>query len=396
MDIDSIPRPAWHHFDLKSYHAHRFVGGMYSEKLSVPILATRGCPYQCTYCASPGMWSPRWIPRDPILVVDEIQSYVEDYEAGNFPFQDLTAIIQKDWIVTFCTEIINRGLKITWLLPTGTRSEAIDREVAELLRESGMVSMAYAPESGSETTRRLIKKRMKTDALFESIRAANAGMLNVAMFLVIGFPHDSRESLEKNIAFIDRISREGVKDLSVGFYMALPGTELFHTLFDSGKICLDRAYFRHILDSLSLLPSQSYAENMGVLELAMWKLKMFLRFYGPRNRRHSKRFHGSSLLSETVKSFNTEGHQSRLQSALRNGMGHAWTMLVCSLKERWIRRSEEHRIFYDWDRIYTSIRKAKVAEGIVQRFPSDSKELHKQNIIHVLRSEQAQSYEVKL
>ena len=395
-DIDSIPRPAWHHFDLKSYHAHRFVGGMYSEKLTVPILATRGCPYQCTYCASPEMWSPRWIPRDPILVVDEIQSYVEDYEAGNFPFQDLTAIIQKDWIVTFCTEIINRGLKITWLLPTGTRSEAIDREVAELLRDSGMVSMAYAPESGSETTRRLIKKRMKTETLFESIRAANASRLNVAIFLVIGFPHDSRESLEENIAFIDHIAREGVKDLSVGFYMALPGTELFHTLFDSGKIRLDRAYFRHILDSSSLLPSQSYTENIGVLDLAMCKLKMFLRFYGPRNRRHNKRFHESSLLSEIVKGFNIKNHQTRLQTALHNGMGSAWITLACSLKAGWIRRSEEHRMFDDWDRIYGFIRKAKVTGDVVQRFPSDSRELHKRNIIHVLRSEQTQSYEVKL
>jgi len=105
------------------------------------------------------MWLPRWIPRDPIKVVDEIESYVKRYGAGNFPFQDLTAIIQKDWIKTFCQELVRRNLSIQWQLPTGTRSEAIDPEVARLLKASGMTSMAYAPESGSDLTRRLIKKR---------------------------------------------------------------------------------------------------------------------------------------------------------------------------------------------------------------------------------------------
>ena len=46
---------------------------MYSENITVPILATRGCPYQCTYCSAPNMRLPRWVPRDPIKVVDEIE-----------------------------------------------------------------------------------------------------------------------------------------------------------------------------------------------------------------------------------------------------------------------------------------------------------------------------------
>ena len=138
--------------EVKKYHENRFVGEMYSENITVPILATRGCPYQCTYCSAPNMWLPRWIPRDPIKVVDEIEYYSKNFSAKNFPFQDLTAIIKKEWIKAFCEEIIKRNLNITWQLPTGTRSEAIDDEIASLLKKSGMTSMAYAPESGSEET----------------------------------------------------------------------------------------------------------------------------------------------------------------------------------------------------------------------------------------------------
>ena len=251
LDIDDIAPPDWDDFSPIVYHRNRFVGGMYSSRITVPILATRGCPYQCTYCSAPNMWLPRWIPRDPVKVVDEIEKYVKTFGAGNFPFQDLTAIIQKDWIKAFCNELIRRNLKVQWQLPTGTRSEAIDFEVARLLKAAGLTSMAYAPESGSDTTRRLIKKKMTAPKLFESIDAAAAAGLNVAVSLVIGFPHDRPEHLAENLPFIDELAKHGVNDVSVGYYLALPGTELFHSLYDAGRIKIDREYFRHILDSLA-------------------------------------------------------------------------------------------------------------------------------------------------
>ena len=54
-------------------------------------------------------------------------------------------------------------------------------------------------------------------------------------------------SISKKYKFVERLAKHGVTDLSVGFYMALPGTELFHSLYDSNKIKLDINYFKHIL-----------------------------------------------------------------------------------------------------------------------------------------------------
>ena len=132
--------PDWNSFEVTKYHKNRFVGGMYSENITVPILATRGCPYQCTYCSAPNMWLPRWIPRDPFKVVDEIEYYKKNFNAKNFPFQDLTAIIKKEWIKSFLRRGNKREIKYNIALPTGTRSEAIDDEIARLLKKSGMTS----------------------------------------------------------------------------------------------------------------------------------------------------------------------------------------------------------------------------------------------------------------
>ena len=80
------------------------------------------------------------------------------YGAENFDFYDLTAIVKKSWIVDFCRKIEERGLSFTWRLPSGTRTEAIDGEVASLLYRSGCRNMSYSPEGGSPAVLRRIKE----------------------------------------------------------------------------------------------------------------------------------------------------------------------------------------------------------------------------------------------
>ena len=390
-DVDAIAWPAWHLFDLQTYYAHRFVGGVFTDDLTVPILATRGCPYQCTFCSAPNMWLPRWIPRDPAGVVDEIEHYVRTYGARNFPFQDLTAIVRKDWIRAFCQEIIDRGLEISWQMPSGTRSEAVDPEVADLLRRSGMISMAYAPESGSETTRRYIKKRMQTGRLFESIRAAVAADLNVAVFVIVGFPHDDESLVRDNLPFVRRAAAEGVTDLSVGFYMALPGSELFQSLYDAGKIRIDRAYFRHILHSLTLWPSQSYCEGRSRTQLAWAKLRLLLAFYaaGRRSTPEARRS-GIPLLAAIARALRGVGtgkHASKLETVFRNALTSLWDSFRVQLRPGWMPRRAEPAMFRDWDVLYREIRSRKHETGELAALPPDPRHLHRGNVLHQLRRE---------
>jgi len=385
QDLDSIPRPAWEHFAVDTYNQNGYVGGIDLDAKTIPVLATRGCPYQCTYCSSPNMWTPRWIPRDPVQVVDEIQHYVEEFGASNFPFQDLTAILHKDWIIAFCKEILNRGLDITWQLPTGTRSEAIDETVARLLKATGLATMSYAPESGSEHTRLLIKKRMKTENLMASVQAAIAADLNVALFIVIGFPHDMPEHLERNFEFLRRIRRLGVQDMAIGYYMALPGTEIFNSLYDADLITLDQDYFGHILQGLALWPATSYNPALSCWELIKWKFRLYMTFYrekcGP---------DGSGGLAANVwralSGIFSKKHDSRLQTAFKNGLISIWDSVLVRFGPYWIPRAEERAMFAGWDDIYRKIRRQLLDGDIIAPAPADTADIHLENVITKLRT----------
>jgi len=251
-----------------------------------------------------------------------------------------------------------------------------------------MTSMAYAPESGSDETRRLIKKKMTASKLFQSIDSAAAAGLNVTVFLVIGFPHDRPEHLAENLPFIDQLSSHGVNDIGIGYYMALPGTELFHSLYDGGHLKIDGKYFRHILDALAPVPLQSYCEALSRLDLVFWKFKMFRRFYGAKKRNGEDGLL-SSLRRAASGLFHSDDHATKLETVVRNAMTSGIETILATFSPRYLNKTDERAMLASWDSIYRGVREQKLASGVATRAAVDSTDLHRTNVIFALTREHA-------
>jgi radical SAM superfamily enzyme YgiQ (UPF0313 family) len=254
-DIDSLPWPAWDLVPVESYLDGGFMVGV-DRGRSMPMNATRGCPYQCTFCSSPTMWTTRYVTRAPADVVAEIKHYVERYGATNFDFQDLTAIVKKEWVIEFAEHLERSGLRITWQIPSGTRSEALDEDVLPLLVRSGCTNLTYAPESGDEETLRRIKKKIKPERMVQSMRAAVRAGCNVKANFIFGFPGDTYRSVLRTFGFLARIAVAGVHDISIAPLRPYPGSEIFRELQAAGTIParLDDAYYRSLAMGTENLP----------------------------------------------------------------------------------------------------------------------------------------------
>lgn len=70
--MDEIEWPDWEGFPLSNYFKGHHGFGVTLGSRSMPILASRGCPYECTFCSSPLMWTTLWKSRNPQDVFDEI------------------------------------------------------------------------------------------------------------------------------------------------------------------------------------------------------------------------------------------------------------------------------------------------------------------------------------
>lgn len=261
-DVDAIPRPAWRHFNIAGYIAYNQPHGS-AEGRSMPMLATRGCPFQCTFCGSPGMWGTSWRPRAPRLVADEIEAYVDKYGANDFQFEDLTAITRKDWVLAFCKELMQRGLKITWQLPSGTRSEAIDAEAAKAMFASGCRQFTYALESGSEVILKRIKKRIRLDRAFASAKDAMSEGVRVQGAFIVGFPGETWGQMWQTYRAILRCAMAGFHEINVSALQPLPNTELFHELNEQREVVLDDEYFDSIFGYLGIWQQRSWNDRIS-------------------------------------------------------------------------------------------------------------------------------------
>jgi radical SAM superfamily enzyme YgiQ (UPF0313 family) len=275
--IDTIPWPDWRSFPIREYIDRHQINGVNMGR-SMPLLATRGCPYECTFCSNPAMWTTRYLTRDPKDLVNEMEFYVREYRVRNFDFQDLTAIVKRSWAVEFCQELIARGLDVTWQMPSGTRSEIFDKEVVDLLYRSGCRVLAFAPESGSSVILMGIKKQVDIESLVSSAKIAIRRGFVVSCFFVIGFPQETIATLRETMRLIRRLALLGVHDVAVTKFVPYPGSALFKEMQASGKIKLDDEFFVSPMDFYTAR-APSYADRIPSRLLYLTMLWMFVNFY---------------------------------------------------------------------------------------------------------------------
>lgn len=277
-EIDSIPNPAWDLFPLEEYLKNKFSIG-FDIGRSAPLLASRGCPFQCSFCSNPTMWTTKWYSRKPRLVVNEMIEYIDRYQVTNFDFYDLTAIVKKDWIIEFCQILIEEKLNITWQLPSGTRSEALDAETLSWLFKAGCRSIIYAPESGSPEELHRIKKKVIIPRMLESMRISCKNNIRTKANIIFGMPGAGWMDVFHTYIFLIRMALAGVNDVGCFSFSPYPGSEMFRNLLASGQIHLNNDFFLKLNKFSNFSKTESYNKTFSGTQLARINICGMFIFY---------------------------------------------------------------------------------------------------------------------
>ncbi len=310
-ELEEIPWPAWELFPLDKYKEHGISLGVERDIYSLPVMATRGCPYECTFCSSPQMWGTRYFMRSPADVANEIEHMKNKFGHTNFDFYDLTAIINKNWIIDFAKELIARDLNITWQIPAGTRSEAIDQEVAHYLYKSGCRNITYAPESGSPEVLKFIGKKVSLPKMLQSIAYSSREKMNIKINMIIGFPDERQKNIWETIVFLVKASWHGVNDMSPSVFSPYPGSSLFKRLKDEGKINMENdQYFYQIIYVDTFFNNYFYNSRINKHLLRFYLLSYLFVFYST-----NYLFNPGRLL-RTIRNLFTNRFESRAEMAL--------------------------------------------------------------------------------
>ena len=276
--LDEVPRPAWDLFPLQNYWRFADFFGV-NRGRSLPLMATRGCPYRCSFCSSPQMWTTRYVVRDPDDVADEIADYVQRYGVTNVNFADLTAITKRSWTLRFCDALEEKAPGITWQLPVGTRAEALDREVLQRLWDTGCRNVAYAPEAGGQRMLDIYDKRVDLHKLLDSLGTAHEIGLVTKINIIIGHPEERWPDVWKSLRFMVKAAWRGTDDAAVMMFGPYPGSADFTKLVEAGTLEIDEAYL-YVALSWASSHHESYNPTMKAWQLRLAQLAMLCTFYG--------------------------------------------------------------------------------------------------------------------
>jgi len=225
-NIDDLPFPDWEQMDPRKYA--KAPHGLLVRHFPIGVvIATRGCPYECTFCSSPNFCKRHIRFRSPENIVNEIEYLVKTYKIKEIHFEDDNLTLKRDHTERLCRLIIERSLKISWACPNGIRADKVDKELIKLMKRSGCYYFSFGVESASLEILKNIKKKISLDVIEKSINIANREGISTQGFFVFGLPGETKETIEQTIEFAGKtkLSRAQFAILDV-----LPGSELWDTL----------------------------------------------------------------------------------------------------------------------------------------------------------------------
>jgi len=199
--LDDLPFPAWD----KIIKNNKNVSKLFGNYSTVPMLATRGCPYSCfKYCVYPLQQGRKVRQRSVKLIVDEME-YWKNKNIKMFIFRDPVFSINKKHTIEFCNELINRNLDVKFVIETHLR--ILDTELIKLLRKSGLKAVKVGVESSDEDVLKNADRfTIKKDEQLEKIREIEKNNIQVSAMFILGFPADNEKSMAKTISYAKKLN----------------------------------------------------------------------------------------------------------------------------------------------------------------------------------------------
>lgn len=242
---------------------------LYPQPDYISILTSRGCPFHCSYCASP-ILTKRFMRRDPIKVVEEIEYWTNRYSIQNMAFyDDALAVNPPEHIIPILKEVVKRRIQCNFHTPNGLHVKETDRELADLLFRSRFKTIRLGFETSNEATQietgGKVNNQEFTNAIRELSRAGYSKK-EIGVYIMAGLPGQRVGEVEETIAFV---RERGGKPILVE-YSPIPGTPLFEMARQMSKFDLDN---EPLLHNNSLLPCQWEGFTMDDLRRLKERIK---------------------------------------------------------------------------------------------------------------------------
>ena len=228
-DLDGLPLPAYHLLPVGKYYSAS------TNKKYMICFTTRGCPYNCSFCASPAQMKYRYISNENVL--KHVDKLVGDLGVQWIEFMDLTFTISKKRTLEMCDAIIAHGVKFEW--GCETRADLVDEEILRKMKEAGCKKITFGVEAGSEKIRYQTGKKITNEKFIKAFDLCRkVGIKTMANF-IIGHPNETENELKETVRFAKQL-----RPFNVFFtrMIPMPDVDIYENGVKNGEITKDIWY----------------------------------------------------------------------------------------------------------------------------------------------------------
>jgi len=226
LDLDKIPFPDWSVFpNLRRYKSYC------RERPDIPILTSRGCPYQCIYC-NKSIFGFKFRARSPKNVVDEIEYLIDRFGARELSIHDDVFALDTKRAEKICDLIIERKIDIAWKCDNGIRAEDARLELLKKMKKAGCYMVAIGAESGNQDVVNKIRRNQDLDVVRKAAKNIKSLGMVLKVFFQFGLPYDTAETMKDTIEFAKELDP---RIAQFAITTPLPDTELYRLIENKGK-----------------------------------------------------------------------------------------------------------------------------------------------------------------
>lgn len=245
-DIDFLP--AWDLVeDWSPYTPRGFFFGVQSQMW---VLASRGCPFNCTFCANVvfNKARPRQRFRSPSSVIEEIRCHQSLHKVRGLYFADDEFNTNVKWTESICKALMDNNIQLPWSASMRTSKKLFPEHLIQTMSQANCQAVALGIESGNNEVLNSIRKKTTVE---ENLRALELlkkhNILAHGMFIIghawygeDGQPDgETIEQVQDTLDFIKTASKSGLlPSVSISICKPMPGScvgsiaEEFDLLYD--------------------------------------------------------------------------------------------------------------------------------------------------------------------
>jgi anaerobic magnesium-protoporphyrin IX monomethyl ester cyclase len=222
QDLNTLPFPARDLVDPR-YMKH-----------PISMLASRGCPFNCTFCQPTlrKLFGETIRRRNPYNVKCEMDSVWREFGARDFEFYDDTFTSDKNWVYEFCDEL-NPG-EYSWRALT--RVDMLDRDLLARMKAAGLIRLSLGIESGSQQILNSYQKGISVEQSHNALELCKKLGIKVHGFFMIGAIDETHETIQKTKDFIENHEFETI---FVTVTTPTPCTHLYKKASMEGRLSVD-------------------------------------------------------------------------------------------------------------------------------------------------------------